>query len=183
MCGNKGVLERVLRVSLGPLREAGGAELAPRWLRVTMNNGPCVGSGLWAWGDRGASGSPRHRPCSLGSCWRLGNSYRNGTKVPGAQNALVAMEAGGCLGFVTVTQVRGGGTGCSGPDDAPCSLGHSWEPHGRWETSGHAAEAVGRDGLLGSAGPCGAPRRDTRLTGRPTAACPCRRWARWTRSG
>ncbi|XP_075628992.1 uncharacterized protein LOC142604671 [Balearica regulorum gibbericeps] len=54
-----------LSVCLGPLQESGGAELALRWLRVTTNNRPCVSSGLWARGDRGASGSPCHRPCSF----------------------------------------------------------------------------------------------------------------------
>lgn len=149
-----------LSVCLGPLWESGGAELTPRWLRVTMNNGPCVGLGLWARGDRGASGSPRHRPCSLGSCWRLGNSYRNETKVPGAQNALVATGVSSCLGFVTVTQVQGGGTVCSGPDRAPRSSGHGQEPQGWWETSGHPAEReLAVMACWGRQGPVGHPGR------------------------
>lgn len=44
-------------------------------------------------------------------------------------------------------------------------------------------EGLSHDGLLESAGPCGTPGWDTRLTGHPTAVCPHRRWARRTRSG
>lgn len=71
MCGNKGALECVPRAIAG----AAGTRLSPRCLRVTTNNGPCVGSGLWVQGERGASGSPHCRPCSLSAglarvgCW------------------------------------------------------------------------------------------------------------------